>query len=70
MKRWNKKSKRELIQGVIAQLEKDLIDGDYEAMDEMFNILMAKKENCETLFAYLGDGIVEQIQEDKLSFKY
>lgn len=64
------KKQRALIQGFIAQVEKDLFDGDYEALDELLCCLMTKKENQTAIFNYLGDDINEMIHEGKLQYRY
>jgi len=64
------KKQRALIQGFITQVERDLNDGDYEALDELLCCLMTKKENENAIFNYLGDDINEQIHEGKLDYRY
>jgi len=64
------KSQRAIIQGFIAQVEKDLNDNDYSALDELMCCLLSKKENQLAIWNYLGDNITDAIVEQKLTFKY
>lgn len=64
------KKQRALIQGFISMVEKDLNDGDYEALDELLACLMTKKENEKAIWNYLSDDVHEQIMEGKLQFRY
>lgn len=64
------KKQRALIQGVIAQIEKDLRDQDYDALDELLCCLLTKKANENALLEYLGDNVLELMTEGKLNFKY
>jgi hypothetical protein len=64
------KKQRALIQGFIEMVEKDLNDGDYEALDELLCCLLTKKENEKAIFNYLSDDIVERMHENKLNFRY
>lgn len=61
---------RALIQGVIAQIEQDFKDQDYEALDELLCCLLRKTANENALLNYLGDNVRELMMEGKLNFKY
>jgi len=64
------KKQRALIQGFIEMVERDLNDGDYEALDELLCCLLRKKENETAIFNYLSDDVVERMLENKLNFRY
>lgn len=64
------KKQRALIQALIMQIEDDLKDRDYEALDELFCCLLRKKANENAMLNYLGDDTRELMIEGKLPFKY
>lgn len=64
------KKQRALIQAVITQIEKDLKDQDYDALDEVLCCLLTKKANENALLEYLGDNVIELMTEGKLQYRY
>jgi hypothetical protein len=66
----SKKEKQALIQGIIAQLEVDLENGEFDSLNCMFDTLLKSKKNATILYEYLGDNILEMLIEGKLNYKY
>ncbi len=59
-----------LIQGIINQIEVDLEEGDFDAIDEMLSLLLKNKDNQKILISFLGDTIKELWLGGKLEPKY
>ena len=56
-------NKNLLNHAVINQLDADLAGEDYEAMDEMLQLLMKSDENCNILHEYLSDTAQKNLKE-------
>ena len=56
-------NKNLLNHAVINQLDADLAGEDYDAMDEMLQLLMKSDDNCNILHEYLSDTAQRNLEE-------
>jgi len=59
-----------LIHAVLNEVERDLHDGYYEAVDELLSQLIEIDEAKEKLIGYLGDDEKERWLEGKTNVRY
>lgn len=54
-----------LIQAVCKVMRDDMMDSDYTAISEMFELLLDGKDPKETLIGFLPEPVIEDLHEDR-----
>jgi hypothetical protein len=62
--------KNNLLHAVLNQIETDLDDQDYDALDELLQLLIDIPEAKEKLIAYLSDSALENLNENLTHQRY
>lgn len=62
--------KNQLLHAVLNQVEQDLEDQDYEALDEMLQMLIKDKKSRDILYHYLSDEAQDDLAEFSVVERY